>query len=171
MSTDSPPGSSAGHRAQVGEHLCFRLSGGAFAVPIAQVQEVLALPKTTAVPAAPPFITGVFPLRGVIVPLVDLTNRLRLGAVKGGREACALVVRAQRASGELLIALQIDEILDVAEFSAAALAPAPDMGARVSSELLLGLHRAVDDSLTFILDLERILSPSELEEAAGVTSG
>lgn len=169
MTTNSPTGDSTGHRAQPGEHLCFRLSTDAFAVPIAQVQEVLALPKTTPVPAAPPFIKGVFPLRGVIVPLVDLAKRLHLTSVKGVRESCAVVVRAQRPSGELLIALQIDEILDVAEFAATALAPAPDMGARVASELLLGLHRAVDDSLTFILDLERILSPSELEEAAGMT--
>jgi len=170
MTTTSPTGSSTGHRAQSGEHLCFRLSGDSFAVPIAQVQEVLALPKITPVPAAPPFINGIFPLRGVIVPLVDLSSRLRLGATKGGREACAVVVRASRPSGDLLIALQIDEILDVAEFAATALAPAPDMGARVPSELLLGLHRAIDDSLIFILDLERILSPAELEEAAGVTS-
>lgn len=163
--------STTGHRALPGEHLCFRLSGDAFAVPIAQVLEVLALPKTTPVPAAAAFIKGVFPLRGVIVPLVDLCNRLRLPAAKGGREACALVVRAQRSSGELQIALQIDEILDVADFAAAALAPAPDMGSRVASDLLLGLHRAVDDSLTFILDLERILSPSELEDAAGMVGG
>jgi chemotaxis signal transduction protein len=81
------------------------------------------------------------------------------------------VVRATRPSGDLQIALQIDEILDVAEFAATALAGAPDMGARVPSELLLGLHRAVDDSLTFILDLERILSPAELEEAAGFVGG
>lgn len=167
--TDHTPATN--HRALPGEHLCFRLSGEAFAVPIVQVREVLALPKITAVPASPPFINGVFPLRGVIVPLINLAGRLRLAQPAAGREACAIVVRVERQTGELLLALQVDEILDVADFQPAALAAAPDLGTRVPVDLMLGIHRATDDALTFILDLERTLSPAEIEDATRTASG
>jgi purine-binding chemotaxis protein CheW len=156
-------------RAHPGEYLCFKVGGEAFAVPIGQVQEVLALPAVTQVPEAPSFIRGVFPLRGAVMPLLDLAGRLGLTQA-AGRESCAVVVRAVRDTVGLTIAVQVDEILDVAEFAAAELAPPPDFGVRFESRFLLGIRRDSRDALIALLDLERILSRDELS-AAKAASG
>jgi purine-binding chemotaxis protein CheW len=156
-------------RALPGEYLCFKLGGESFAVPIGQVQEVLALPEVTAVPEAPVFIRGVFPLRGSVMPLLDLAGRLALTAQTISREACAVVVRAVRDGVGLTIAVQVDEIFDVAEFTAAELIPPPDFGVRIESRFLLGMRRDPKDAITALLDLERILSRDELSAAAAST--
>jgi purine-binding chemotaxis protein CheW len=153
-------------RARPGEHLCFRLGNEAFAIPIGQVQEVLALPAITEVPEAPAYIRGVFPLRGAVMPLLDLASRLGLEATTAGREACAVVVRAVAGGLSLVIAVQVDEILDVADFPAAELCQPPDFGLRVATRFLLGMRRDSKDALTALLDLERILDRDELAAAA-----
>jgi purine-binding chemotaxis protein CheW len=54
----------------------FRLQGAAFGVPIADVREVLRVPPITRVPFAPPGLVGVVALRGRIVSILDLRERL-----------------------------------------------------------------------------------------------
>lgn len=162
------PASSSALRAVPGEYLCFKVSGEAFAVPIGQVQEVLALPAVTAVPEAPAFIRGVFPLRGIVMPLLDLAGRLGCASQAAGRESCAVVVRAVRDNVGLTLAVQVDEILDVSEFTAAELTPPPDFGVRIESRFLLGMHRDAKDALIALLDLECILSRDELSVAAAI---
>jgi len=160
--------SSSALRAVPGEYLCFKISGEAFAVPIGQVQEVLALPVVTAVPEAPAFIRGVFPLRGMVMPLLNLAGRLGVTTQAAGRESCAVVVRAVRDGMGLVLAVQVDEILDVSEFAASALMPPPDFGVRIESRFLLGMHRDAKDALIALLDLECILSQDELAAAATI---
>lgn len=166
MTDPAPP---TAIRAQPGEYLCFKVSGESFAVPIQQVQEVLALPAVTSVPEAPAFIRGVFPLRGAVMPLLDLAGRLGLPAQPMGRESCAVVVRVVRDNAGLTLAVQVDEILDVAEFSAAELIAPPDFGVRIDSRFLLGMRRDAKDALLALLDLERILNRDELSAAAAAT--
>ena len=83
---------------------CFELAGETWAVPIANVREILASPRITPLPDAPSVIEGVVDLRGTLIPIVDLESLLR-----GEREAKAtpaaarprtVVVEARGASAE-----------------------------------------------------------------------
>src|SRR6202012_4589429 len=57
----------------------FFLAGVEFALPVAVIQEVVVFPaRVTAIPLAPPFLVGVFNLRGIIVPVIDLGTLLGL---------------------------------------------------------------------------------------------
>lgn len=50
-----------------------------FALPVDRVQEVVNVPaQITAVPLGPPFLLGVFNLRGLVIPVVDLRVLLKL---------------------------------------------------------------------------------------------
>lgn len=51
----------------------FRLGKGELAIPIASLQEVVNYPeKVTTVPLAPNFLAGLFNLRGMVIPIVDV---------------------------------------------------------------------------------------------------
>jgi purine-binding chemotaxis protein CheW len=151
-------------RVKSGDHLGFLLSGEAYAVPVGQVREVISLPTLTPVPEAPSWLSGVFPLRGTIVPLVDLRRHLHLGKAPDSLpEACAVVLRLHRGDDLLIVAIAVDEVLDVAPIDAAEVAPAPDLGARVEAHYLLGMRRDEQGRVTFLLDMDRILDPRELE--------
>ncbi|MFS4457946.1 chemotaxis protein CheW [Bdellovibrio sp. HCB2-146] len=55
----------------------FRLGTTELAIPISSLQEVVNYPeKITLVPLAPQYLTGLFNLRGVVSPIVDMANLL-----------------------------------------------------------------------------------------------
>lgn len=55
--------------------LIFSIQGSLFAVDAHVVQEILWLPELTPIEESPPYIAGVFNLRGKIVPVMDITIR------------------------------------------------------------------------------------------------
>ncbi len=56
----------------------FRLQDYHFAIPAFEVQEMVALPDLTPVPNAPPHVRGMINLRGHIMPLIDLRQRMHM---------------------------------------------------------------------------------------------
>lgn len=56
----------------------FRLKDQSYALPATEVQEMLAMPKVTPVPKASSFMRGVINLRGTVMPLIDLRQRLNI---------------------------------------------------------------------------------------------
>ena len=58
------------------EVAAFQIKGEEFALDIADVQEIIKYTEITAVPEAPKFVDGVINLRGVVIPIVSLPQRL-----------------------------------------------------------------------------------------------
>ncbi len=56
----------------------FRLKDQTFGLPVAQTQEMLVVPQITPVPRAPEYVRGVINLRGRVMPLLDLRQRLNM---------------------------------------------------------------------------------------------
>lgn len=51
---------------------------GIYGINVAKVKEIIQMPETFDLPASPDYIVGVFDLRGVIIPLVDLAIWLKI---------------------------------------------------------------------------------------------
>jgi len=62
----------------------FCLGGENLAFPIGLVQEIVKPSAITRVPNAPPYVEGIANLRGNILPVVNLRNRLGMN-LKGGQ--------------------------------------------------------------------------------------
>ncbi len=58
------------------ELLLFDIGGEPYGVALDEVDEVLHLPALRAIPTAPPFLAGVFNLRGALIPVIDIQERL-----------------------------------------------------------------------------------------------
>jgi chemotaxis-related protein WspB len=76
--------------------LLFELDGDRYALPAAQIVEVLALAPAKAIPGAPPWIAGVIEHRGALVPVVDVP-RLALGRQARRLRSTRLVLARYRA--------------------------------------------------------------------------
>ncbi|MBA0083904.1 MAG: purine-binding chemotaxis protein CheW [Acidobacteria bacterium Pan2503] len=59
-------------RAPESQFCVFRSGRERFCLPVLDVEEVLEWPLVTKLPLAPAYLLGIFNLRGVIVPLVDI---------------------------------------------------------------------------------------------------
>lgn len=60
------------------EILLFKLGDDSYGVSLDDVDEVLHLPALRHIAAAPPFLAGVLNLRGELLPVIDMMERLQL---------------------------------------------------------------------------------------------
>ena len=58
------------------QYLIFRLGDESYALGLLSVKEIIEYGGVTQVPMMPPFVRGVINLRGRVVPVIDLAQRL-----------------------------------------------------------------------------------------------
>jgi purine-binding chemotaxis protein CheW len=80
--------------------LLFQVGASRFGLPAGDVVEVIARPKITPVPGAPPIIAGLIQVRGEIRPVVNLTAALGLPAPEGQHPAGLIILL--RGTGRIL---------------------------------------------------------------------
>ena len=112
--------------------LVFQLGAETYALPIDDVQEVIAVPDVlTRVPNAPAFIEGVISLRGQVVPVIDQASRF--GAVTEAKASRKIIVTRSDT-------LQAGFIID----GVSAIRAIPQRDLATPSDLLSGERRLFD---------------------------
>ncbi len=132
--------------------LVFDVSGKLFAFDLSNVREVVRVKEVTKVPKAPPFIKGVFNLRGQIVPLIDLSKVINTNEGKC-REAIIL------SYDDELVGIAVESVKGVVRITRDdVMSPPSD-----ASEFIEGLIKW-GDRLVSILNSEKILAKVCSEE-------
>lgn len=134
------------------DFLSFLVGDEVYAVEIERIREIIKVRPVTEVPHAPPFVIGVIAVRGVVLPVLDLRLRLRLGAQGLGRSARFLVVKRD----EELFGLLVDEVRQVVRLSEADIEPPPPMLAGGEAEFLAGIGRS-RGQMVILLQLDNVL--------------
>ena len=134
------------------DYVTFTVAGQLFGLPLDRVQDVFTATSITRVPLAGPEIAGVLNLRGRIVTVIDLANRLEL---QSSRETMASMVIGLDLGAESFGVL-VDSVTEVISL--------PD-GEREANPINLdhnlggvsaGVFR-LDQVLLVVLDADRIL--------------
>jgi purine-binding chemotaxis protein CheW len=134
------------------EYVTAVIGGQLFGIPIRRVQDVFTPERLTRVPMAPPEIAGVLNLRGRIVTLIEMRNRLGLGQRADDVVPMAIGVESRGESYGLLID-SLGEVLKLADDTRESNPINLDEAlARVSA----GVHR-LDGQLLIVIDVDRIL--------------
>lgn len=145
------------NRQRVSEELfvVFRLAGEEYAAPVVQIREVIKLVPITKIPQCADFVEGMINIRGIVIPIVNLKQRLGLGSEveKNGK---ILVVELQESS----IGLIVDNVDEVLRIRKEDVQPAPRLASAVSNHYIEGVayHK---DKMVILLGLERIFSEAE----------
>lgn len=149
-------------RARPGQYLSFYMCDEEYCAQIGKVVELVELGTLTKVPKTPKFVLGVMNLRGNVVPIIDLRIKFSLGPPERGERSCVVMVETELEEEPVLIGLLVDGANRVETFEEDALEPTPAFGSKIHLDYLLGVARREDDFL-LILDIDRILTLSELE--------
>ncbi|MBE7447519.1 MAG: purine-binding chemotaxis protein CheW [Kofleriaceae bacterium] len=137
--------------------VCFELRQQELALAIADVRETLPLLPITHVFLTPPWLAGIFSLRGEIVPAIDLGVLLGLPRTAVGDDARIVVVeRGARVAGILVERLRELRTID----EAAVEAPPAGLPGEVAA-ILRGVV-ATPDGTVRVLDLDALLSSERL---------
>ena len=148
-----------------GEYLTFTLGSEEYGMDILKVQEIRGYDAVTKIANSPEFIKGVINLRGVIVPIVDLRIKFRLGEPTYDQFTVVIILNI----GKRVMGIVVDGVSDVIQLNSDTLRPAPEFGSILDTRYILGLG-TVDDRMIIVVDIEKLMSSQEmaLVEAAAV---
>jgi len=146
---------------RAGKYLTFELGGEVYGLEILKVQEIIGMMKVTRVPKTPGFVRGVINLRGKVIPVVDLRLKFGLEAKEDTDRTCIIVVQIQHKDAKVTMGSIVDEVSEVMDISADQIEPAPEFGASVETEFILGMGK-VNQKVVMLLDVDKVLSTGEI---------
>ena len=132
----------------------FRLAGEWFGIDVLRVQEVMNPLPRTEVPRAPPFVTGLINVRGLIVTAISLKSRLGFPDMAYDLDSHMNVI-VNTPEGPMC--LQVDEIGDVVRTNALSFAERPPTVSTALREHIAGVLR-LDARLITLLDVDRLVA-------------
>lgn len=139
----------------------FSLGGKDYGIDIMQVKEIAKFSQFTYVPNSPPFVRGVYNLRGEIISIVDLRRLFNLAVPqrKEGIPENGLILRLE----SNLIGVVVDDIDKVVGISSETIQPPHPIFGDINIKYISGVVEN-DGRLYIILDVERIFGKEEEEE-------
>jgi purine-binding chemotaxis protein CheW len=144
--------------------LTFTLAREIYALDVSTTREVIEFSHVTPIPKTPPWIRGILNLRGSVLPVLDLKQKLGMGATERSRDVCVLILDLEIDGESTLVGVLADAVREVIEVESSAVEPPPKFGSRLSTEYIRGVCRRNDD-LIIVLDVAKIFAASELELA------
>lgn len=155
------PTSHAKREDSISRWVCFQIAGQNYALPITRVSEVVQDLAIESVPGAPPEVLGIANLRGAIVTVLDLRQRLHLPMTSGDTARFTVIVE----QGNERYGVLVDGIADVRKVNEAMIQPASGIGEAIHADGILGLHAQGDQLLT-LLDASSLLASITRQAAA-----
>jgi len=145
------------------QYLTFFIRGEEYAVGILRVKEIIEYETVTRVPAVPPHVRGVINLRGAVLPVVDLAAKFGSPETDVTRTTCIVIVETQLRDEIVVAGVMTDAVSEVVDLGADQIEPPPPFGTGVRVDFLIGMGK-LDGRLVLILDIDRVLSPVELQQ-------
>lgn len=132
---------------------------GIYGVNVAKVQEIIRLPKLTELPGVPEFVEGIFDLRGVVIPVIDLSKWMGVKVPKSRKIKPRIIITE---FNNVLIGFIVHEAKRIRRISWKDIEPAnfSSGGAGQSGidrSKITGVTRIEGGQVLLILDLESIV--------------
>ena len=140
------------------ELLTFTLGNEEYGIDILKVQEIRGYEAVTTIVNAPEFIKGVINLRGIIVPIVDMRIKFKLGNVSYNETTVVIVLNV----ANRVVGIVVDGVSDVITLKPDDIKPAPEFGGGLDTKYLLGLG-TVDERMLILVDIEKLMTSREME--------
>ena len=135
----------------------FELSGVHYGINILQVQEIIRMVDITPVAEADMSLEGIVNLRGMVIPVINLSRRLGLQKKEKDQETRIVVVEF----GGKKMGLVVDRVLEVNHYMDEDLENADVVGQ--SAECISGFVKK-DNSIWMLLDVDAVIGRIQLSE-------
>jgi len=140
------------------EYLTFKLGAEEYGLDILKVQEIRGYDAVTHIANTPEFIKGVMNLRGVIVPIVDLRLKFKLGEVTYDEYTVVIIINVLGR----VIGMVVDGVSDVVSLPHGQVKPPPEFGTGMDTRYISGLG-TVNERMLILVDIENMVSSSDMQ--------
>jgi purine-binding chemotaxis protein CheW len=138
------------------EFLTFRLGDEDYGVDILRVQEIRGWEMVARIPNSPIYVKGVLNLRGSIVPILDMRQRLGMDVRDYSKDTVVIVLRVKSENNQRNVGIVVDEVSDVLHTLQDNIRNAPQFGGGIPVEYITGLVDA-DGKMVMLLDVDKLL--------------
>jgi purine-binding chemotaxis protein CheW len=135
-----------------------------YAVPCGCIREIVRYARLTRIPGAPEIVAGALNLRGTVVPVVDVPQRLGLGATRVDLKTPIVIVEVH----DFAVGFLFERVADVVTITSEQLTPSS--GGLSDSPFVAGVT-ALSGRLLQLLRLDDIVSDAELVALDAKLSG
>jgi len=139
------------------EFLAFKLGQEEYGIDIQKVQELRGYDTVTRIANAPAHIKGVINLRGIIVPIIDMRIKFNLDAPSYDEFTVVIMLNMSNR----VMGMVVDSVSDVITLTPEQIRPAPEMGAALDTEYLIGLG-TLDQRMLILVDIARLMSSADM---------
>ena len=140
------------------EFLTFTLGKEEYGIDILKVQEIRGYDAVTVIANAPEFIKGVINLRGIIVPIVDMRIKFKLGNVTYNELTVVIILNVAKR----VVGMVVDGVSDVITLSNEQIKLAPEFSSAFDTDYLTGLG-TVEDRMLILVDIEKLMTSRDME--------
>ncbi|MBE0599178.1 MAG: chemotaxis protein CheW [Desulfuromonadales bacterium] len=128
--------------------LTFSLGSEDYALDIGSIREIIKPREVTDIPRVPEFILGIISLRGIIIPVYDLKQRLKLGKTEISPVSRIIVSQHE----ERVVGLLVDSITQVVQVPKQKIEPPPAVLSGLDRDMVEGVGR-VENRMMILLHL------------------
>jgi two-component system, chemotaxis family, chemotaxis protein CheV len=152
---------------------------GIYGINVSKVREIIRVPSLTELPGTPDFIEGIFDLREVVIPVVNLAKWMGIVPPEGIEKNSRVIITE---FNNVLIGFVVHEAKRIRRINWSDIEPASFMNDSdaVDSNKITGVTKIEGDNVLLILDLESVVqdlglyspdvadTPKELERFSGL---
>jgi purine-binding chemotaxis protein CheW len=137
----------------------FVLGNEEFGVDIICVQEINRMLQITKVPNSPDYVEGVVNLRGRVIPVLDLRQKLGMPKKEHDNNTRIIVVEVNNKT----VGFIVDGVKEVLRVPVSITEAPPEIVTGINSEYIKSVGK-LEDRLLILIDLEKILLINEVIE-------
>jgi len=152
---------------------------GIYGINVSKVREIIRVPFLTELPGTPEFIEGIFDLREVVIPVVNLAKWMGITEPEDARKNARVIITE---FNNVLIGFIVHEAKRIRRISWSDIEPANFMSSAsgLDSNKITGVTKIENDNVLLILDLESVVqdlglyepetetAPTEIETFSGL---
>ena len=152
---------------------------GIYGINVSKVREIIRVPELTELPGTPEFIEGIFDLRDVVIPVVNLAKWMGIEEPESAKNNARIIITE---FNNVLIGFVVHEARRIRRINWSDIEPATFVSGAGSldSSKITGVTRIEGDNVLLILDLESVVQdlglyepdtdnvPQEIESFSGV---
>ena len=139
--------------------ITFILGEEKYGLDILKVRELISFPEgLTRIPRMPDFIIGMFNLRGLVIPVMDLRKKFKMSSEERHEFSVIIIVEVDNKN----IGLTVDSVSDVIFVKEEDMQDTSELAVNVDTKFIKGVAKTKDE-MVILLDIDYLLSKEEFD--------
>ncbi|MBB6180093.1 chemotaxis protein CheW [Pseudorhizobium flavum] len=152
---------SASYSGETLEIIAFRLHDQEFCVKTTTIREIRGWAPSTPIPHAPADVIGVMNLRGSVIPIIDLAQKLGMKSAVATERSAIVVAEVHN----MVIGMLVDQVSDILTIPSNQVQPVPEISASFDKSFSEGII-ANENGMICFLNLSKMFKGTEAEDLA-----